>query len=531
MAVHGPTQQPAPTIDPADSDYGSDLDNDAWDAIFSQPPESQPTIIPQLKIEESVVEEPILPDDAEPQTHSLRLARIRENLEAAIRDLDGVAGELEQKREQHKVEIEYEREEEFFAAVEVEEVKATSVEPESVIDTRSPLERFRTKPKKPLSVTDLVSPAWCELQYWYSLTKYGRVRRTPAMKQGSKIHKEKEMEVHTEVPVEIATKEDRLGLRLWNIIQGLRTLRTTGLTRELEVLGVVEGEVVVGIIDEVSYYCPDYEMEQSILEAAETARNGGKKQQASLPPDQRTMNDFFPGGGSTSQNLWLGTLHQPPKTLYLVDIKTRNSKTLPKSGSQMRPTQMQLMLYRRLLHALAANEVDAEKIFERYDLEPQKPFSDVFIAGMGSIDFSASQHSDEPMASDPDPVEEILSYNTLSSLWAHMIAEFARTISVTPLSSSISPLLTAEFRAASDGAVIGRRSFAFEEGVIKGYVKDEMRWWRGERETKGVDVEEAFKCGICEFSEGCEWRVGKVEEARVRARERGMGMRRGRGKI
>ncbi|KAK4498299.1 hypothetical protein PRZ48_010957 [Zasmidium cellare] len=498
----------APLDTTADSDYGSDLDAEAWDAVFSQPPESQ-FALPQVKLED--VEEPVIPDDAEPQSHSLRLARIRGNLEQAIRELDGVVGELGRERKECKVEIEYEQD---FSAVETGERVKVEESVDVDTDTRSPLERFRTKPKKPLSVTDLVSPAWCELQYWYSLTKYGRVRRTPAMKQGSKIHKEKEMEVHTEVPVELATKEDRLGLRLWNIIQGLRTLRSTGLTRELEVLGVVEGEVVVGIIDEVSWYCPDYEMEQEVLEKAEEVGNGGKKP-AILPADQRTMNDFFPGGS------WLG---DTPKTIYLTDIKTRASKSLPKPGAQMRPTQMQLMLYRRLLNSLAANEVDASKIFERYDLDPDTPFSDTFIAGMGSIqDFSEPRHEDEPMGVETDPLEEILSYNTLTSLWAHMIAEFSRTISVTAVSSSISPLLTAEFRAASNGEVIGRRSFAFEEGVIGGYVQEEMRWWRGEREARGVEVEEAFKCGVCEFGEGCVWRRGKVEEARSKARERGKG--------
>ncbi|KAG9858556.1 hypothetical protein KCU63_g7144, partial [Aureobasidium melanogenum] len=69
------------------------------------------------------------------------------------------------------------------------------------LDTRSPIERFRTPPKKPLSVTDIISPAWCELQYWYSLTKYGRVRRTAAMKQGSSVHKVLEEQAATVLPV------------------------------------------------------------------------------------------------------------------------------------------------------------------------------------------------------------------------------------------------------------------------------------------------------------------------------------------
>lgn len=109
MAVGGPARA---IIDTAtESDYGSDLDNDAWDAVFSQPESQQqePTATsPNIKIEEEVVEEAVIPDDAEPQTHSLRLARIRENLEAAIRDLDGVASELGKRH--CKVEIKYNEE-------------------------------------------------------------------------------------------------------------------------------------------------------------------------------------------------------------------------------------------------------------------------------------------------------------------------------------------------------------------------------------------------------------------------------------
>ena len=37
-------------------------------------------------------------------------------------------------------------------------------------DNRSPIERFRRPPKKALSVTDIVSPAWCELQYFYTVS-------------------------------------------------------------------------------------------------------------------------------------------------------------------------------------------------------------------------------------------------------------------------------------------------------------------------------------------------------------------------
>jgi exonuclease V len=226
--------------------------------------------------------------------------------------------------------------------------------------------------------------------------------------------------------------------------------------------------------------------------------------------------------------------------LYLTDIKTRGSDQLPRA-SQMKQTEMQLMMYRRLLLELAANTVTPDIIFERYDVDPNTPFSDTFIASMGSIDFSSTPsssmaRSDEtndandefftPQSSQPpqDPLEEVLQHTTLTSLWAHMIAEFARTISVNLSSSNVSDLLTAEFRKSDTGRVIGTRSFEYDWKELEPYVKDVMKWWKGEREPRGVEIEEAVKCRFCEFAEGCEWRKGKVvevlEKGRLKKEER-----------
>lgn len=288
---------------------------------------------------------------------------------------------------------------------------------------------------------------------------------------------------------------------------------------------------MIGIIDELSHSCPDEAEEAKILEQGGNSASKKGKKKATLPPDQTTMHGFLSDGKQESphlngQDVWLSSTASN-KTTYLIDMKTRKSKGIPALGSQMRPTQMQLMLYRRLLADLAANKVEADRIFARYQVDSHALFSDAFIAALGAIDFTASQRSiddanDEfPSGSqDPDPLTEILAYNTLSSLWSHMIAEFSRTIFITPMSSSLSPLLTAKFVASASGEFIGQQCFAYDEKVLDEYVKSEMQWWRGERKARGVEIEEAYKCGICEFAEVCEWRKGKIEEATKKSRLR-----------
>lgn len=379
-------------------------------------------------------------------------------------------------------------------------------------DTRSPLERFRTQPKKALSVTDLVSPAWCELQYWYTLTIHGRKKRTAAMKEGSVVHQKLEDQVHTTVKVDIETKEDAWGLRIWNVIQGLRTLRDTGLTRELEIWGTVDGLVVNGVIDELSYTCPDVDLERAAQPTPE------KNEPAS---DQMTMSEFFGSNGEIISEATKSRRREKSRKIYLGDVKTRGGRSLP-SGAAFKPTKMQLMLYHNLLSALASNTVDFDMLAARYSLNTGKMFSDVFIAQVGNLNDeifydaqsepSASQ-SEEPWSQ--DSMTTLLAHNNLSALWSLMISEFQKTI---PDENSLGSVLKAEYRSRENGQILGSKAFAMDENELKNYITHEMEWWRGKREPEGVVVEEAFKCRSCDFAESCEWRLKKVEEAKEKAR-------------
>jgi exonuclease V len=362
-------------------------------------------------------------------------------------------------------------------------------------DTQPPLERFRTKPKKPLSVTDLVSPAWCELQYFYTLSKFGRKPRTQAMRNGSKIHQKLEDEVHTTVPVQVQTKEDRFALRMWNAISGLRCLRETGLTRELEVWGVLEGQVVNGVIDELSYECPDPVFEEQ-LERARAERNGGV---VPLPPGQMSITEAFAKNTAQGGESALTDDSVLDRQIYIADVKTRSVRSKP-AGASLRPTWMQLMLYRKLLESLSLNTVDAETVFARYDVKPLDPLTSTFLEEIGGI------------GSD----NEAPNYPNLLSIWALLVTETQATLPPT----SLSPILRAEFRYAKTGDIIGSELTVYEDAIIDTYILEEMAWWKGTREPKGVEMEEAFKCRICDFSENCSWRKTKVEEATEKSRLR-----------
>ncbi|KAL4795346.1 exonuclease V [Aspergillus venezuelensis] len=298
-----------------------------------------------------------------------------------------------------------ERQRERDIAREQERIKAESEGGDSkeraVTDERTPVERFRRPPNKAFSVTDLVSPSWCEVQYWYTLTKHGRKKRTAAMKKGSTIHKTLEDEIYTTVPVEITTKEDALALRIWNIIQGLRTLREFGITREMEVWGLIDGELVNGIIDQLSYECPDLKLEASAASHyAEIAAS-----RAVMPEYQMSLTDYLlsAGGGKrlddfSTYEVEAEAVEDPVSSqssaelqhiprIYMTDIKTKGSSGTPTvKSSSFRPTLLQLQLYYHMLNQMVlSNDVTIDRLAARYGLDAKKPFTNAFIAEVGSL--------------------------------------------------------------------------------------------------------------------------------------------------
>ena len=388
-------------------------------------------------------------------------------------------------------------------------------------DERPPLARFRMFPRKPFSVTDFTSgAAWCELQYYYTLTRLpgGRKTRTEIMKAGSKVHKKLEDEVHTTVKVDVLTREDAFGLKMWNCIQGLRTLRETGLTREQEVWGMVEGHLVTGIIDGLSHTSPDPKREAEL--AGKTLDVEEKTTEAVANKDIREM---------------LGQPPMPaPVKVYLCDVKTRGSAKPPSGAPLLRPTKIQLFLYHRFLSEMAANKLDFFRVLKRLNLDPDEPFTDDFLAQISSLHeevFDSQPSTQESFvtapSSTPDSASEsslqestqrALNYRTLRELLPLVKAEMAKTF---PLGAdSIGRLLTVDYRSRSDGSIIGTKLFQMDDRELDRHLAKDLQWWKGEREPRGVDVEEAFKCRLCEFAEDCRWRKSIDEENLRRAREK-----------
>lgn len=270
------------------------------------------------------------------------------------------------------------------------------------------------------------------------------------MTAGTRIHKVLEEEVHTTVPVEITTREDAFGLKLFNMCQGLLSLEEQGMTRELDVFGYLDGVLVQGVIDEITYIDPSHST-------------------SAAAADRRSPR---------------------PKAAFITDTKTRGSNR-PPTASQLRSTALQLMFYHRLLTLLPG--VPFAAILTHHALDGAAPLSDRFVAQIASVASGVS-------------LEALLANNTLHGLWAIVLQRLQKAV------PAVGATVGVVFRTQSSGAVMARRAWGVDAALLESHLSATMQWWRGERASVGVEIEDAWKCRACDFAETCVWRLGQIEK-------------------
>jgi len=274
----------------------------------------------------------------------------------------------------------------------------------------SPYKLFR-RTRGRLSVTDIVGPSWCEIQFEYGLaqgrwrkpkhrptsfvTRRGRVMTTnqqvaevneKVLDNGKAIHDALEIEIHApQKPVFISIKEEEWGLKLFNMLGYVESLLSIGKCREFPVMGFIHDQLVVGIIDEICYL-PSSEMEAYALSSASPKRSPASG--SSTSPrfnDNKASADATPTklngekGGTSDADIEI-VIPRKTHTLHLVDSKTRMSLSLPDYSATL-SSRMQLMLYKRLLDGLTSltSPFEFDRLWRELGLNPNRHFSHSFL--------------------------------------------------------------------------------------------------------------------------------------------------------
>lgn len=280
------------------------------------------------------------------------------------------------------------------------------------------------------------------------------------MKKGHEIHEALESELHTTVAFTVE-KDERRALQMLRMLCCLVELETGDVTRELPVFGYIGNILVTGVIDELSMTTIDPES------AVQVTR----------------IDNFFTPKAQLPGN----------KAIVLSDTKTRVSNTEP-STSQMDQAKLQLMLYWQLLKDLP--EVSIQQIFKDEDLESDKPLSDAFLA-------QAIELLDSYSAGLGD---QMIAHNSLTGLWSLLRQKLI------DMRQLLSTELRVRYIHQKSKSVISVRSYQVDLQWSSALSSRVLAWWTGQQEAKGIEIEEAFKCRLCIFEEGCSWRLGKVQE-------------------
>ncbi|KAM0999703.1 hypothetical protein EV2_006655 [Malus domestica] len=280
------------------------------------------------------------------------------------------------------------------------------------------LHRYR---KKGLLVTDITGSEWCEKQMEFVLL-VGKRKESMAMKAGIARHAKLEEEAVKRVKDRVKSIEVVWALKLLKFITGVDQLLFEGLTRELPLIGFIEGVWMVGVIDEIR------------LSVTETNRNP-----------------------------------------ILVDTKTRVKDTLPHE-SQQRNGRVQLMCYKCIWDALAANKFPSEKFYDFFSLKPHYVLPKTIRARTVKSGFPAV---------------------TLDDIVRHY----------GNMCSNLRPAhdqLLLRYELQRDHSLLGEDEFAYDSDWIKSQIQCRLEFLRGEREARCTPKEERWKCLSCQHSNDCQ---------------------------
>ncbi|KAI5118385.1 hypothetical protein M0805_005847 [Coniferiporia weirii] len=275
----------------------------------------------------------------------------------------------------------------------------------------SPFTLFRERGY--LTVSDIVSPAWCEVQFDYGLQQHRNkpLKRRPGsfvtkkgntikvdkkvaslndktLAKGKKVHRALEKEVHKkELIIETMSVEESWALRLLDTLSRLETLKEKHVCREIPVWGVIHNEAISGVIDELllTQRKPVPESREQIPAGSSSTSPITKKRRLDWQAEPDALPVSKDKASPPPTEMPRPVFGETSTTIRILDNKTRKSRGLPSHNDTL-PSRLQLMLYWRLLRQVLSFDPDIFRNFcSRLGLNLKLPFSKSFQANMSAL--------------------------------------------------------------------------------------------------------------------------------------------------
>ncbi|XP_067306735.1 exonuclease V isoform X1 [Pseudorasbora parva] len=163
--------------------------------------------------------------------------------------------------------------------------------------------------------------------------------------------------------------------------------------------------------------------------------------------------------------------------LVLHELKTRKHNSMP-SSAQDKVNCFQVALYKLLFDGLVRGEVKKDHVLNQLKLRSTQ------VLGAG-----VQAHAK--------------SIGVQVTTFEELVDALLITVSCSDLPCV--DLLQLEYYHQGSSGPIGTRVAPYNEAQLRAELQHYLAYWTGQREPKGVDIEEAWKCRSCLYEQTCDW--------------------------
>ncbi len=186
--------------------------------------------------------------------------------------------------------------------------------------------------------------------------------------------------------------------------------------------------------------------------------------------------------------------------LIVTDLKTRRSNSLPME-TQALGHKLQVMVYKMLLDGFTRGTTKMDLLTDHLHLN----FAARLSAGVTDYINDIGLHGAFLASPSPEEPERELKL-TFGDL-VHTVSKLIRGLDFPPVTS-----MRIHYEYQETNEVIGIVEVEHNEGLVKEKLESAVKFWRGDREPTGPDIEDIWKCNTCQFKHVCVWRKQKKLE-------------------
>nr|XP_025963375.1 exonuclease V [Dromaius novaehollandiae] len=169
--------------------------------------------------------------------------------------------------------------------------------------------------------------------------------------------------------------------------------------------------------------------------------------------------------------------------LELNELKTRSRPVMP-SEAQRRRDHFQVCLYKYIFDAMVQGCLKPDIFTSHVSLSPEQLLGSEVKQHAQKAGFTVSTFGD---------LLELLCLNLTFSDIPHI------------------DCLKINYNHQESNILLGTDIVLYEEKKVREKAQYYLAYWKGQREAQGVDIEEAWKCQFCDYSEICDWRRTRAE--------------------